>query len=536
VDACQLALLATPPDSPQLSARRTRFGHLLFRAGETERARQELIAAAESATDPVDRARALHVLARVRNDTEGTHMAIQLELEALDLAGDDLDLLADIHMGLATSNSDDWTVAVNHARIACELLEQVQPPDPIRMAEALSALLGPLFYSGGGADLAVCRRAIEPQGNDMSQPVSDRAMSVLFYLQMWTDEMAAARAQMDVALRQCVEEGDEPSRCYVLSCRAHLEVRTGRWDEAERLVDEGIELSRTAQNPHLGAMMAGQRAALAALRGDLDGAIRTTTSDIDRGVATGNELLEQRGRGLRGFCRLVQDDVAGAVADLDRYDELFGTRNAGEPALRLYAADHVEALVRAGRLDDAGRTLAAVVEPATRLGRTAVLAAAARVEALLLAEQADPDAALAAAERAVALYDTIERRFDQARAVLTKGELHRRFKQKAMARQELTTARDVFEELGAAPFAARAAAELGRVGLRPPPTADLTDTERKIADLAANGITSAEIGRQLFLSTKTVSANLTRIYRKLGVGSRAELTATLAERGAQLGE
>ena len=72
--------------------------------------------------------------------------------------------------------------------------------------------------------------------------------------------------------------------------------------------------------------------------------------------------------------------------------------------------------------------------------------------------------------------------------------------------------------------------------MRPPPAADLTDTERKIADLAAAGVTSAEIGRQLFLSTKTVSANLTRIYRKLGVGSRAELTAALTDRGGPLGE
>ena len=149
------------------------------------------------------------------------------------------------HVQLRRLDGARW----NHARIACELLEQVHPPDPIRMADALTALLGPLFYSGGGADLAVCRRAIELQGNDMSLPVSDRAMSVLFYLQMWTDEMAAARAQMDVAMRQCLEEGDEPSRCYVLSCRAHLEVRTGLWVEAERLLDEGIDLSRHIAEP-----------------------------------------------------------------------------------------------------------------------------------------------------------------------------------------------------------------------------------------------------------------------------------------------
>jgi DNA-binding CsgD family transcriptional regulator len=310
-------------------------------------------------------------------------------------------------------------------------------------------------------------------------------------------------------------------------------VRAGNWDEADRLIDECIEVSQASQNPHLGAMVANQRAALGALRGDLDEAVRTATADIEHGMAIDNGLLEQRGRGLRGFCRFVGGDVAGAVADFDRYDALFETMNAAEPALRLYAADRVEALIAAGRLDDAEQALAAMVEPAARLGRTAVLAAAARVEALLRAEQGDPDAALAAAERAVGLYDTIERRFDRARAVLTKGELHRRFKQKSLARQELTAAKDAFEGLGAARFAARTSAELGRVGLRPPPAADLTDTERDIARLAAAGVTSAEIGRRLSLSTKTVSANLTRIYRKLGVRQRSELAAVLSRSPSQ---
>jgi DNA-binding CsgD family transcriptional regulator len=147
---------------------------------------------------------------------------------------------------------------------------------------------------------------------------------------------------------------------------------------------------------------------------------------------------------------------------------------------------------------------------------------------LLLAEQGDGEGALAAAERSVALYDTIERRLDRARALLTKGQIHRRLKQKSLARRELTAALEEFEALGAVTFIERARTELGRVGLRPPASQELTETERQIAELTATGLTSAEIANRLFLSTKTVSANLTRIYRKLGVRNRAELTASLA--------
>ncbi|MDT4924419.1 MAG: hypothetical protein QOG01_2132 [Pseudonocardiales bacterium] len=528
LDACQLGLLATPASSPKLTERRILLGNLLFRAGETDRARHELTSAAECAAQPLERARALHALARVVNDTEGPIQATPLELQALVLAGDDLDLTADIHMGLAVSNADDWTVALAHARTACELLEQVPDPDPRRVAEALTAQLGPMFYAGLGADFEACRRAIELQAGDLSAPVSDRAVSVLFYLQLWTDDFASARQQMDDVYRLCLDESDEASRCYVLACRAQLEVRSGRWDEADRLIQECIDLAQTSQNTFYVRMMSTQRAWLAAYRGDLDAAAVIADEEIERGVAAGNGVLEQRGRGLRGFCALVRDDARAATADLDRYHELFTTNNAAEPALRQLAGDRVEALVAAGRMADAERALTEMLGPATRLDRTAMLAAAARAEALLRAEQGDLAAALAAAERSLELYDRIERRLERARALLTKGQVHRRFKQKSLARRELTAALAAFEELGAEGFAAKARAELGRVGLRPPAATELTETERQIANLTATGMTSAEIAKTLFLSVKTVSSNLTRIYRKLGVRNRAELTAVLA--------
>ena len=90
---------------------------------------------------------------------------------------------------------------------------------------------------------------------------------------------------------------------------------------------------------------------------------------------------------------------------------------------------------------------------------------------------------------------------------------------------------EAFEALGARGFAEKARGELSRIGLRPAAALDLTETERQIATLTATGMTSAEIAKTLFLSTKTVSANLTRIYRKLNVRNRAELSAQLSAGG-----
>lgn len=160
---------------------------------------------------------------------------------------------------------------------------------------------------------------------------------------------------------------------------------------------------------------------------------------------------------------------------------------------------------------------------ARQVGRRSALAGAARCRALLSAAAGDAAAAILAAEDAVQRYDDLGRPFDWANAQLTKGQVHRRFKQKALARACLTEALSEFERLGAPDFADRARAELGRVGLRPPAPLHLTETEQRIAELTAQGMTTKEVAAALFLSPRTVAGNLTRIYRKLGVRNRAEL-------------
>ena len=64
-------------------------------------------------------------------------------------------------------------------------------------------------------------------------------------------------------------------------------------------------------------------------------------------------------------------------------------------------------------------------------------------------------------------------------------------------------------------WAGQAAAELARVNLRPAAPGELTETERRVAELAAAGLTNREVAQRLFLAVKTVEANLARVYRKL---------------------
>jgi DNA-binding CsgD family transcriptional regulator len=77
-------------------------------------------------------------------------------------------------------------------------------------------------------------------------------------------------------------------------------------------------------------------------------------------------------------------------------------------------------------------------------------------------------------------------------------------------------------------LAERARTERARIGLRPRAPAELTETEQRVAELAAAGRRNGEIAAELFMSVRAVEANLTRAYRKLGIRSRSELASRLA--------
>jgi DNA-binding NarL/FixJ family response regulator len=113
--------------------------------------------------------------------------------------------------------------------------------------------------------------------------------------------------------------------------------------------------------------------------------------------------------------------------------------------------------------------------------------------------------------------------FERARSLLVLGQLQRRQGRQTAAAQSLKDALRGFEELGAPLWADRARGELGRTNVGPHATNVLTRSEQRVAELAASGMTNRAVAAALFISPKTVEANLARVYRKLGIHSRAEL-------------
>jgi DNA-binding NarL/FixJ family response regulator len=116
------------------------------------------------------------------------------------------------------------------------------------------------------------------------------------------------------------------------------------------------------------------------------------------------------------------------------------------------------------------------------------------------------------------------------RTLLVKGQIERRSKRKRAARESFHEALETFVSIGARLWAERARAEIERTGVRHQTGDALTPTELRVAELAADGLTNKRIADAVFISAKTVEANLARVYLKLGIRSRAELGRAMAER------
>jgi DNA-binding CsgD family transcriptional regulator len=120
-----------------------------------------------------------------------------------------------------------------------------------------------------------------------------------------------------------------------------------------------------------------------------------------------------------------------------------------------------------------------------------------------------------------------------ARAELVYGEWLRRHRRRTDARERLERAYAICDELGAAAFAQRARYELAATGVtahsrRQANLDELTPQEARVAKLASDGLTNAEIGAQLYITASTVEYHLRKVFRKLGLRSRAQLHGAIA--------
>ena len=214
------------------------------------------------------------------------------------------------------------------------------------------------------------------------------------------------------------------------------------------------------------------------------------------------------------------------------------------PAKRLFDDDQlpfgnntlpmlVEAAIRSGQRELATQALTRLASRAEAAGTPWSLGLLSRCRALT----SEGSAAEAYYRAAIALLDQTPVATDIAWTRLLFGEWLRRENRRAEARESLRLAYDTFASMGATSFAERAAIELRATGERARKRTDdartgLTPQEEQIARLAARHATNAEIGAQLFISANTVDYHLRKVFRKLGITSRRELTSAALNRAS----
>jgi DNA-binding CsgD family transcriptional regulator len=189
----------------------------------------------------------------------------------------------------------------------------------------------------------------------------------------------------------------------------------------------------------------------------------------------------------------------------------------------------IQALLATGDVRRAERLLALIDRRATD-GDIALRPLVLRCRGLLLDSQGDRERAITSLEAASQAPEPPQgvNPFELARTLLALGTVQRRAQHKRDARETLEKAAGIFERLGARLWAEKTHAELRRIGGRMASDGELSETERRIVELVVAGRKNRDVATELSLSPNTVAWNLSKIYRKMGVSSRTELAALVA--------
>jgi DNA-binding CsgD family transcriptional regulator len=492
-----------------------------YRAGDSERAALLLEQGRAAAAPGNARATVLVHLAGVQPDPRD---AIALYREALrNVEGDDA-LEADIHLRLAglMRFSEGVERGIDHSRLAVRAAAQVD--DPALRCRALAAFGLMQFQAGRGIPGPEMEEALALERALPEWPLDNGPTFVRGHQLWWSADVDRAR-QLFEEVRAVATSGNDPvPLTSALWYLAFLEWRAGNWEAAERHAADSGELA--TQLGRLLPPMELPAAVIAAHRGRVDDARARANGAIDRAEAQEIRVAQSGHGWVLGFVELSLGDAAAALPFLTRAYEL---RNDFllEPGTRLELGDLLETLVAVGELERADEVLATWQERAAALDRAWALAILARCRGLLLGARGDLEGALASFELALAEHARSTDPFHRARTLLALGRTQRRAKRRGDARTTLGEALAEFERLDAPLWAEQTRAELRRIGGRAPSSGELTEAERRIAALVAEGRTNKEVAAALFLAERTVASHLTRVYAKLGVRSRSELTLKL---------
>jgi DNA-binding CsgD family transcriptional regulator len=310
--------------------------------------------------------------------------------------------------------------------------------------------------------------------------------------------------------------------------RAHARRLAGDLDGAEADAVSCWRLLRGSPGALNAASALGVLVDVLVARGDLAGAdAELQASDLARAPADQLNLLMLAAARLR--LRLGQRRWEEALEESDHLDAACDALGIGVSGAMERGPNRVLALTGLGRREEAVAEAAAEVRRARRFGAPYALSAALRAQGLALGG----DDGLAALAAAAAAAEGPDAPLYLSRALLDHGGALRRTGRHRSAREPLRRALDLAVRCGAHALAEDARTELLAAGARPRRSAlsgvaALTAAERRVARLAADGLTNPEIAQALYITRKTVEKHMGEVLRKLELPSRERIAAAFA--------
>jgi DNA-binding CsgD family transcriptional regulator len=344
------------------------------------------------------------------------------------------------------------------------------------------------------------------------------------------DETEAARARYRVEDDWYRDRGEDGWRAERLAHLALTEFYAGKSDLAQRAIEESCTtIEQMGQPAGPWGMVFYIRSLIDLHQGRADRARASLLPMLQALESAGHWFFSAIVLSAIGSLEFVSGDLRAADAAFRGMRRHLDAIGAADPIGLRTDPDEIEVLIALGAIERAQTVLDQLERRHATMPRAWTTVALPRARAFVLAARGEPVAGLEAlAHPDIAAADRVP--LEHARTLLAKGRLHRRLKQRRIAGEVLGEARERFASLGAASWEPIAAAELARTGIRRPAPEELTPSELRVAELAAAGLTNRDVAKAAFMSPKTVEANLARIYRKLGIKSRAELGARMAAR------
>lgn len=541
-DWAERAAAITPPDDLLARGeRRIRAGRWSAEAGELDRGRALLTTAIADLPAGDIRARARLTLAPIVGWDEGAAVDVATSQAALEEANDPrlrarLWLRIAFHqdfVGVAgaleatdravDALSTDPSVEEDPDLLACALLQ--------RASLSLSAGIA---IDAAGVDRAISLLAPEPRA-DADGDVRDeslRAHAIVGDHLVDLDRLVAGRVLHIAHLERDIARGLDRSVPIGACETALIELWLGDWTAADAYAEQSmaaaLQAGGSAQN-RSAALSA--RAHVDAYRGDLDAAERAAREGT--ALAEGaNDWNLSRHEAVLGHVALSRGDAVTATAILGALFDRTLSHGDREMLGQRFVGDLLDAASAAGDVDRVEDVTASLETSVRTVPRPWVRTMAAKGRALYSAAAGDLDAADAEIGAALAAAEDLPMPYEVARLHLVAGRIARRRKERRRAADHLAEASSTFRALGAMRWVEITEAEQARTGRRTATTTNglepLTETEDRVARLAARGLTNREVGDAAFLTPKSVEGVLARVYGKLGIRSRAELGAWLA--------